>query len=80
MPIYEYMCRDCGQVSEFLVKTMLGSENLCCPHCSSRNMEKLLSAPSLLKENIAVQGHTRCGRTERCEAPPCSTDIGCQRH
>ena len=80
MPIYEYMCRDCGQVSEFLVKIISGSEIRSCLHCGSGNMEKLLSVPRLLKENTIVPGHTCCGRTERCEAPPCSTDKGCQRH
>ena len=80
MPIYEYMCRDCGQVSEFLVRTMSGSRNQSCRYCGSGNMEKLLSTPTLLKENVSVPGHTCCGREERCEMPPCSTDKGCQKH
>ena len=41
MPIYEYMCRDCGQLSEFLEKTASGGENQSCPHCGSGNLEKL---------------------------------------
>ena len=80
MPIYEYMCRDCGRVSEFLVKTIPGGENQSCPHCGSEDMERLLSAPRLLKENTSVPGHTCCGRTERCEAPPCSSGEQCLRH
>jgi len=80
MPIYEYRCQRCGQVSEFLVKTVSGGQNLSCPRCGSGDLEKLLSAPSLLKENTASPGHTCCGRTERCETPPCSTDDRCQRH
>ena len=80
MPIYEYMCRDCGQMSEFLVKTMSGVENQTCPKCGSGDMEKLFSAPSLLRENATMPGHTCCGRIERCDTPPCSTDKGCHRH
>ena len=80
MPIYEYVCRDCGQLSEILVKAMSRGEKKSCPHCGSGNTEKLLSAPRLLKENNTMPGHTCCGRTERCEAPPCSTDKGCLRH
>jgi len=80
MPIYEYRCRDCSQVSEFLIKTVSGVENHSCPHCGSGNLEKLFSVPSLLKENTGLPGHTCCGRTERCEIPPCSTDRGCQRY
>ena len=79
MPIYEYRCQRCGQVSEFLVKTMFGDENRNCPHCGSGELEKLLSVPSLIKENTALPGHTCCGRTERCEMPPCSTGDLCRR-
>jgi len=70
MPLYEYLCRDCGQVSEFLVKTISGVENQSCQHCGSTNTEKLLAAPMLLKGNTTVSGQTCCGRTERCETPP----------
>ena len=79
MPIYEYKCHRCGQVSEFLVKTVSGGENQICPHCGSGDLEKLMSVPSLLKEGTALPGHTCCGRTERCETPPCSTNDRCRR-
>jgi len=79
MPIYEYKCQRCGQVSELLVKTMSGGEYLSCPRCGSGDLEKLLSVPTLLKENTASPSHTCCGRTERCETPPCSTNDRCRR-
>ena len=80
MPIYEYMCKDCGHVSEFLVKTMSEGDNQSCSHCGSGDMQKLLSAPSLLKESTALHSHTCCGREERCEISPCSTGEQCRRH
>jgi putative FmdB family regulatory protein len=82
MPIYEYRCQACGQVSEFLVKTVSGgsgNEAQSCPYCGSEDLEKLLSVPSLLRENTAAPGRTCCGRTERCETPPCSTGDSCHR-
>ena len=79
MPIYEYRCQRCGQVSEFLVKTVSGGESFNCPGCGSENLERLLSVPSLLKAKTASPGHTCCGRAERCETPPCSTDERCRK-
>lgn len=42
MPIYEYRCQKCGEVSEFLV---LGKqESLACTGCGSEDLIKLMSA------------------------------------
>jgi putative FmdB family regulatory protein len=79
MPIYEYKCRSCGQVSEFLVHSWSESEDLRCPKCGSHSLDRLLSIPSLLKEKSNPPGSTCCGRTERCETPPCSTGGHCRR-
>jgi putative FmdB family regulatory protein len=80
MPIYDFRCQECGEVSEFLLSNFGAGENLACPSCGSENLERLISAPSLLKERTNAPGTTCCGRTERCETPPCSTDKGCRRH
>jgi len=80
MPIYDFRCQECGEVSEFLVPSSAGSGTLACPGCGSRNMERLISAPSLLKNRVDASGTTCCGREERCETPPCSTGERCRRH
>jgi putative FmdB family regulatory protein len=42
MPLFEYRCRDCGNMVE---KIVLGrEEDLDCPKCGSKNMDKLISA------------------------------------
>jgi putative FmdB family regulatory protein len=42
MPIFEYRCEKCGQVSEFIV---LGKqETLTCKGCGSEDLVKLMSA------------------------------------
>ncbi|MFC1957785.1 hypothetical protein ACFLX0_03115 [Chloroflexota bacterium] len=56
------------------------SRTLDCPSCGSQNLERLISAPSLLKSRANALGTTCCGREERCETPPCSTGGQCQRH
>ncbi|MBW1997419.1 MAG: zinc ribbon domain-containing protein [Deltaproteobacteria bacterium] len=79
MPIYEYRCRKCGHVSEYLTD-MNGDQVVSCKNCGSKGMEKLLSAPSLLSRTPErAPGHTCCGREERCETPPCSDGGTCSR-
>jgi putative FmdB family regulatory protein len=80
MPIYDFKCQQCGEVSEFLVANFSDSETLTCPDCGSQNMERQISAPSLLKVRSNTPGTTCCGREERCETPPCSTGEHCCRH
>ena len=57
MPIYDFRCQDCGEVSEFLVANFSDSKTLGCPGCGSRNMERLISAPSLLRDRTNAPGH-----------------------
>jgi len=80
MPVYEFRCRDCAELSEFMVSGSADSGTLSCPACGSKNLERLISAPVLLKSGAATPGATCCGREERCEASPCSTGEQCWRH
>jgi putative FmdB family regulatory protein len=79
MPIYEYKCQSCGQVFEFLAHSFNNSEAPRCPNCGSHSLDRLLPIPSLLKEKANPPGTTCCGRTERCETPPCSIGERCRR-
>lgn len=40
MPIYEYICHDCGKSCELIVSA---STKPVCEHCGSKNIEKQLS-------------------------------------
>ena len=79
MPIYEYRCRSCGSIHEFLVG--IGDDaNILCGDCGSVDMEKIMSAASFLDRGAESRpGTTCCGREERCERPPCSTGGSCRR-
>jgi len=78
MPLYEYRCRSCGSVSEFLVG--FGEEDISCRICGSKEMERILSLSHVSKSAIIGKnkGLTCCGREERCEIPPCSEGL-CRR-
>lgn len=75
MPIYEYRCPKCGNSVEKLVRSFDAEVN--CPVCGER-MERLLSSFSIKLES-GLPGTTCCGRTERCDTPPCSAEGTCWR-
>lgn len=80
MPIYEYRCQDCGSLTERLEGIGGAERERICPSCGGGNLEKVLSAPSYLPAGHRIQSQrTCCGRTERCETPPCSTGGPCRR-
>jgi len=79
MPIYEYQCKACDTVTEFLVG--VGEDTvISCPDCGSTDMEKVMSTASILNRAVErIPGRTCCGREERCDTPQCSTGETCRR-
>ena len=77
MPIYDYRCRECGKVSEIFQRGL--SEAVTCPACGSENMERLISASYMIRMDASAPGTTCCGRTERCDVPPCASGDVCRR-
>ena len=78
MPIYEYKCQECGKISEMFIRSPNG-ESIKCPICGSMSLERLLSASYAVRMDASTPGKTCCGRTERCETPPCSSNDTCRR-
>ena len=62
MPLFDFLCADCGEKSEILV-TGAGVE-MKCTACGSLNLKKLLSAPSSLSgaahSSMPGPGDTAC--------------------
>lgn len=79
MPIYDYKCQDCGEISEIFLHGVENAKSISCPVCGSERVEKLFSASYLLQTETRARGRTCCGRAERCETPPCSTGDVCSR-
>ncbi|WP_456432029.1 FmdB family zinc ribbon protein [Thermosulfuriphilus sp.] len=42
MPIYEFICKKCGQIFERLVFS--NQEQVLCPKCKAKEVQKLLSS------------------------------------
>jgi len=65
MPIYEYICDDCGQACELLVRS---DEKPVCPSCGKGKLAKQLSVPA---PPAIVSPADRCPARESCGAPNC---------
>lgn len=79
MPIYEYQCEDCGKVSEIMVGIGRQSDALQCKYCGSKALDKIPVLASIVTTPSQPSGRTCCGREERCDRPPCSTNETCSR-
>lgn len=44
MPLYDFLCRDCGAAAELLVR---GAAEPACPACGSLAMDRQLSLPAV---------------------------------
>jgi len=43
MPIFEYKCKKCGHITEFLESSAAGRKHV-CEQCESSDLQKLLSS------------------------------------
>ncbi len=63
MPLFEYLCLDCGKLSEILI-TGSARDQLRCQACGGGNLKKMLSAPSSLSgprtNSMPGPGDTAC--------------------
>jgi putative FmdB family regulatory protein len=78
MPIHEYRCLCCGKISEIFLRSLDG-QSARCPVCGSYKLDRLFSASYTVKTDVSTAGTTCCGRAERCQTPPCSSDNTCRR-
>lgn len=75
MPIYEYRCDRCGAVSEFLEGVGRDGAEKRCPSCGGVDLTRIFSVSNVSSGGnfIGSQGgRTCCGRSGRCDTPPCS--------
>jgi len=77
MPIFEYLCKDCGKAFEKIVPRYDSSAS--CSHCNSGNVEKQLSvfavagsSASAAEDFAASDGS--CGRCGAAQPGSCALD------
>ncbi len=64
MALYDYKCKDCGDVSEYLVYS--SDDKIECGKCGSSNMEKQLSGFA-----VSVKGSTNDATVPSCQYGSC---------
>ncbi len=79
MPLYEYLCLDCGAVTEALLAR--SDETAACGRCGSPRVKRLLSAPSSLtgysRQGIPGPGDTACCGSTPDAAQGCAGPGSC---
>ncbi len=66
MPIYEYVCRDCGRQFEYLVR---GDDKPSCPSCGRSQLSRQLSVPAA--HSASSSSNPACPVQESCGATNC---------
>ena len=77
MPIFEYRCDNCGEISEVLV---LGKEEMSsCRECGSTNFTKLMSAHNTMSASAPftpAADCSSCGSHSACGSPGMCGSLG----
>ena len=55
MPIYEYRCGSCGQLSSFFTRSISTPLKAICSHCNSPDMQRRVSSFAMGKTNQSGQ-------------------------
>lgn len=87
MPTYEYECQSCGYRFEQFQK-MSDLPVKVCPECGAPVRKLIGAGTGIIFKGSGFYatdyghqsaGRTCCGRTERCEQPPCTDTGRCER-
>ena len=60
MPIFEYVCQNCGNKFEKLVLSSRRKSSLQCPQCGAENVKKALSVVGSISSQVS-RGVSDCG-------------------
>jgi putative FmdB family regulatory protein len=81
MPLYEYLCRDCGDRFEVLQRLGEGPEGLSCRECGAAALEKQFSTFAAVTaggSSAADRGAGMdCGAGDSCGAGACCGGGAC---
>ncbi len=62
MPIYEYICKECGHKFDLLVASERYANSQHCPHCASDRLEKQFSTFAT-SSSAATKAGPACGNS-----------------
>ena len=63
MPLFGYVCRDCGGAFEVLVRS---AEEAHCTHCGSAQVSRQVSAAAPIRGSASQAAPVGCGSSSCC--------------
>ncbi len=79
MPIYEYSCKKCRGVTDFLEGVGAGEEKKVCKHCGSSQLVRIPSVCSISSSDNRAGDLPCCGSAGNCDTLPCSDRGVCEK-
>lgn len=73
MPLYEYLCRDCGAKFEALLSISKAEQIVQCSRCESQNTTRLLSVFNAHSSGKVIAGSNTGSSCSGCAGGNCST-------
>ena len=74
MPIYEFKCLDCGELTEIIFTSSEDSREIKCRQCGAKDMERVLSTTNYsMKGSSPSSGATASATTKTCASGQCGT-------
>ncbi|MDQ7032143.1 MAG: zinc ribbon domain-containing protein [Desulfonauticus sp.] len=70
MPIYEFCCKKCGEEFEELV--LKDDTSIVCPHCHSKEVEKLMSVCKFRTGGPIVLGSSSTNSSSKSSSSSCA--------
>ena len=70
MPVYTYICKDCGEKFDLLIGMTSEKTELKCKKCNSRNIDKILSSFS-----VGNSGSNPSSSGPSCPTGTCPTNF-----
>jgi putative FmdB family regulatory protein len=65
MPVYDYSCKQCNHQFEALVR---GKEQPACPACGGRELERLLSLPTVQSDSTRAKALKAAKKRDAAQA------------
>lgn len=70
MPIYEYICKNCGLRFEYLVR---GNQEVTCPKCNHNDLKRLISSFAFNSKDAKGNITSSSASCSGCTSNNCST-------
>ena len=70
MPLYEYRCQSCGQITEALIRSPREAAAVRCEHCADSKLERVYLSPiAPVRSGGESQRGYCCGDSPGCADP-----------